>query len=1147
MATDNTIQRRDFIKAGVWGSAGLIALPAEAAVQSRDSVAQAFSQPPAAAKPHTLWHWMDGNVSKAGITADLEAMQRIGLGGAMIYSLSYDFPRGPVRYATPQWRAMIGHATSEAKRLGLDIGMHNSSGWSSTGGPWITPDLAMQSVVWSETHLHGPTRLNKPVPRPEAGKYEDHYHDIAILAVRTPAAERKTLADTKVQLSTSLPGDTPRPFTGRTDALNISLPTPNDKPQYITLSFERPFTARTLGLASVAGHGVVTLTLEASDDGETYRTAASAKLPRRGMPNIAFAPLTARHFRLAFTGEVLDSIPFVVSRIDLLNGYRLPDWAPKAGFALMDRFTPDWNAPCPPELAYRQADVIDVSAFMRPDGTLTWEVPAGEWTLLRFGYAPTGSTNIHPEAEGSGLETDKMSRAALDAHFDGLLNALLSELGPLVGQGFNALLADSYEVGPQNWSPLFRDEFRRRCGYDIVPFLPALTGRIVDTAEATERVLWDLRHTIAALFTENYYGYFRTRCHDKGLKFASEPYIGPFSPIDCGSVSDIAIGEFWTGKLFPENRSVARRVVASAHLNGHSLVGAEAFTSRFDIDRFTLDPAALKADGDAQFCDGITRFYFHRFAHQPWLDKTPGMTMGPWGLHFDRTVTWWEPGHAWIDYITRCQHLLQSGRPVTDVLCFDGEDGQALSRWNDASLPTLPPGYDFEFVSPAFLLAATVQDGAIVLGNGVHYRLLALPDARYLTLPLARKIAELVQAGAVIAGPPPLRSPSQCDHAAGAAEIERIVREIWGDCDGHTVTRHACGKGVVYWGVALEKVLNAIGAVPDFIADAPGLLFKHRRTADGDIYFVSNQTTQEVTATCRFRVHGKAPELWTPETGQCRPAELYREDETGIMLPLTLEPAGSVFVVFRRPQSALHAVAASGNLGQHRLSRQGKDFLLEASAAGHYAITTAKGRRLTADVAALPAPLDISSGWQLAFPPGAPQSVFLERLASLSRHRDPDVRYFSGTVTYTKTIEIPAAMLLPTHAIWLDLGDVKNLAQVRINGIDLGVLWKPPFRCPVSAVLRPGKNRLEVRVTNLWVNRLIGDEQLPDDCTWTAVPDRGAVLKEWPQWLVNNAPRPTARKTFTTWKFYTKDDVLPESGLIGPVRFEVAQRILLRR
>jgi hypothetical protein len=1142
VAIDRTIPRRDFLQAGLLGVSGLAvapALPAEAATP-RDTLAQGFSHPPDAAKPHALWHWMDGNVTKEGITADLEAMQRIGLGGAMVFSIGIDLPAGPVAYASPQWRAMITHAAAEAKRLGLELGLHNCSGWSSTAGPWVTPDLAMQKVVWNETRVRGPQRLVRKLAQPEAGKFAAHYRDIAVLAVPTPAAERTLLEDVKVTIATSL-GDAPRPFGGRTMDLGIALPTPNDKPQYVTLAFERPYTARGLCLTSVAGHGAVTCALEYSEDGKTYREAARFVLPRRGSPNVNFAAVTARFFRLAFTGEVLDSIPFQVSSIDLVSGYRLPDWAAKAGFALSDRFTPDWDSPCPPDLRYKKEEIVDLSARLAADGTLTWNVPAGEWTILRFGHAPTGATNVRPEKDGAGLEVDKMNPKALDAHFEALIDVVLRDLGPFAGDSLRSIVVDSYEVGAQNWTGAFRSEFRTRCGYDLIAFLPALTGRIIDTPETTERVLWDVRRVIAALFTENYYGHFRTRCHERGLTVATEPYIGPFGPIDCGQTCDLPIAEFWTGNIFPENKSVGRRVISSAHLNGRSIVGAEAFTSRYDIDRFSLDPAALKADGDAQFCEGITRFIFHRFAHQPWLDKAPGMTMGPFGLHFERTATWWEPGRAWIDYISRSQYLLQSGKPVADILCFDGEDNQALARWNDRDLPPVPTGYDFDFVNARYLLTAKVEDGAVVLSNGVRYRVLALPDMRHVTLPVARKLAELVKAGATLSGPPPQRSPSYSEHTSD--EISRIAAEVWGDCDGKTITRHACGKGMVYWGLPLAEVLSATTA--DFTADAP-LLFKHRQTADADIYFVSNQAQQNVAATCRFRIRGKAPEIWNPETGRSEPAALYREDAEVTEMPLSFGPAGSLFVIFRRKTGEDHAI--SGDLGSGHLVRKAGQFVVESTKAGRYSIATVKGRSLSAVVAAPPAPLDLSSGWAVSFPPGsgAPKAVTLDHLASLSLHSEPGVRYFSGTASYTKTFDIPAAMLGASREIYLDLGEVKNLVRVKVNGIDLGVLWKRPFRVAVTSALRPGRNRVVLEVTNMWGNRLIGDEQLPDDCAWLPVPDRGFRIKEWPRWLLDNTPRPGGRISFVTWKFYSKDDALPQSGLIGPVRLETARKVLLQ-
>jgi hypothetical protein len=843
---------------------------------------------------------------------------------------------------------------------------------------------------------------------------------------------------------------------------------------------------------------------------------------------------------------VLDRIPFVVSRIDLTNGYRLPDWAAKAGFAMMDRFSPAWDAPCPPELAYRRDDIVDISAHLGADGILEWDAPAGDWTILRFGYAPNGATSMHPEPEGDGLEVDKMNPAAVDAHFTGVLDAALNELGQTTATSFTSLFVDSYEVGPQNWTGGFREEFRRRNGYDIVSFLPALTGRIVATPATTERVLWDFRRTIAALFLENYYGRFRTRCHDRGLQFVSEPYIGPFGIIDAGTASDLALGEFWTGNLYPENRAITRRVVASAELSGRPTAGAEAFTSRFDIDRFTLDPAALKAEGDAQFCEGVTRFYIHRFVHQPWLDKAPGMTMGTYGLHFERTETWWEPGSAWIGYLARCQQMLRQGRPCADILCFDGEDG-VMSRWDGAALPTVAQGYDYGFVNRDFLMTAEVEAGRIVLKNGVFYRLLALPDARHLTLAALRKLAALVKAGAVVVGPPPQHSPSLADGTDADVELHRLVAELWGECDGKTVTRHRSGLGTVYWGATIAEVLAALRLPPDFAAQDGQLRFKHRATAEADIYFVSSQSERSVTATCRFRISGKMPELWHPDTGKGAPAPVYSVTGETTVVPLTIEPYGSVFVVFRRPAADDHVITVSDNLSPDQIVQTKGGYIAEVRAAGRFDMTTAKGRVLHA-FAAAPIVLDLSDSWKVAFPPdlGAPKAIVLSRLRPLSEDPDFGVRHFSGTATYRRGVDISASMLGPATELYLDLGEVGNLARLFVNGVDCGVLWKPPFSRAVTAALKAGKNLIEVRVTNLWANRLIGDEQLPDDCEWIPVPDRGMVIKEWPKWLRENKPRPTGRVTFATWKFFDRDAPLSRSGLIGPATLSALQKVAFK-
>jgi len=1053
------IDRREFIRRGVIGSVGLISAKTLLAIDlgkkatttlgnvtdestgiGADFLSGGFQNPPAVAKPQAWWHWVNRNVTKEGITADLEALHRIGIGGAQIFNIDYQIPTGSIQYLTNEWLDAMRHAAQEAERLGLELGMHNCSGWSSSGGPWITPEHGMQKVFWTESHVKGPLLFNGKIQKPRVSKYADHYRDIAILACKTPAAESSGAA------------------------------------------------------------------------------------------------------------------------------YRLPEWFLKAGFEVPKdpwvwHFDPGNQAPR--DAVYQRCQIFDISTSLKSDGTLSWDAPEGDWTIFRFGHAPNGRPNTHPEnPAGFGLEVDKMSRPALDLHFEYLIAAILKDMGPMTGKSFTNLLIDSYEVGPQNWTPQFREEFQRRRGYDLTPYLLALTGRIVDSIEITERFLWDFRRTIADLYHDNYYSYFTELCHQRGLKSAVEPYTGPFSTMDNAAAVDIPMSEFWTGNTFGISAARIRLVASGAHLEGKSIVGAEAFTSGWQNDRFTQHPYALKALGDFQFCDGINRFYFHDFTHQPWVDQAmmPGMTMGPWGLHFARTVTWWEQAGPWMSYLARCQYLLQSGQPVSDILCFTGEGAQAQAVWgNIGNLPTIPEGYDFEFVNAAQLLGATVQDGQIVLPKGHKFRVLALPDARYLTLAVAKKIEELVKGGAILVGPPPSCSPSLSGFPASDATIRGIATDLWGVCDGRTVTENAAGLGKVFWGKPLAEVLRDIGIMPDFAYNSTTIAkicYKHRATEAAEIYFISNQSAQTTAVKCKFRVTEKIPELWNAETGLMELAPVYTEADGCITVPLQLDPSGSIFVVFRQSAEADHGISAmapslnsvsQAGASSYQLRFRDGALILNAWVSGDYEIKTNKGRSLQVRVATLPAPLDMDEDWEVSFPPklGAPASVRLARLKTLSQHEEPGVRYFSGTAVYTKNFNISREMLISNRDVYLDLGDVKNIAQVQINGTTFGILWKPPFRVCVTSALQHGKNRIEVRVTNVWANRLIGDEKLPDDCEWIAVPNRGWRLKEWPPWLVKNKPRPSGRIAFASWRFYDGSETIPDSGLIGPVRLHTVEKVNL--
>ena len=1176
--------------------AGMILLTATARA---DSIEDGFRHPPDSAKPQIWWHWMNGNITREGITADLESMKRVGIGGATIVNVDCDIPPGPVKFMSPEWRAMMRYAAQEADRLGLELCLENCAGWSSSGGPWNTPEHAMQRVTTSELKVKGPLHFSAVLPVPPVTL--GFYRDIAVLAFRTPKGE------------------------------------------------------------AVSGNPAAIEDLDA-------KSGANGQ--------------------------------FVLS-------------SPAADHAAADQVVP-------------RSGIVDLTGEMHTDGQLVWDVPAGDWTIVRLGYTPTGVENHPAPVEGTGLECDKFSREALDAHWAGFVQKVLDDLGPLAGKGktLNSVLIDSYEVGGQNWTPRFRSEFEKRRGYDPLPFLPTLTGRVVDSPEVSERFLWDLRRTIADLFADDYYGHFQELCHQHGLKAAFEPYTGPFESLQCGEAADIPMGEFWAGGAPDPSVKLASSV---GHIFGQPIIGAESFTAAPGPQhgRWLDDPYSLKALGDQVFCQGINRYIFHRFAMQPWTNRWPGMTMGQWGTHFDRTSTWWEQGRAWLQYVTRCQYLLQQGRFMADAAYFCGESAPVETRAGD---PALPAGYDYDDVNAGVLLHhAAMQGDRLVLDSGMSYRVLILPPSDPdMTPDLLRKLAGFVADGLVVVGRPPRASPSLEGYPACDVEVQDLATRIWGDCDGRTVTEHAFGRGQAIWGRGLVQVLGELNLEPDFAYPASGnaqLDFIHRRAGAAEIYFVSNQRNRFDTVECSFRVQGLQPELWDPETGDIQAAPVWREANGRTVVSLSFGPSGSVFVVFRAKAQGDHLVAverdgppvveatgpavdlrilkavyglvpswsdvtatvrslvaggarqipASNDMAgddpapnivkqlrvTYRLnsrwqtnevtegqalelpagaevqqalygrlppsSAQGdqqvdltaklsarvkhgalsvridNDFAggdpaidnfkelrvdytvdgvrkratipehemltlpettlptgawrpyvflagtnqlrLLALAPGRFTLHWVSGQKTRARCRSVPAPFVIGGPWEVSFPPGwnAPAKITFAQLSSWTENTDPGVKYFSGTATYTRVFDLPADLSGPGRELWLDLGAVKNLAEVSLNGKSLGILWKPPFRVNVTTAVRPGRNALEIKVTNLWPNRLIGDEQLPPDCEWN-----GKALKSWPQWLLDGKPSPTGRVTFTTWHHWGPDASLLDSGLLGPVTVRAAEEITLR-
>ena len=1114
--------------------------------------------PPASARSWVNWFWLDGNITREGITADLEAMQRVGIGGVLLMDIAQDIPPGPVPFGGAEWRALFKHTVSEADRLGLQVSIHNAPGWCGSGGPWITPDLAMRKVVSSRTNVSGPLHFSARLPPlPSDNGFG---HDIAVLAFPTLVGE-----------GAPVPGFAPKIISSGPDPIEgarlldnnpqtfVKVPVPSrGKTAYLQLEFTEPFTASFLRLIESGRPQRFQGRLQISANGRTFQDVREFMSSDKGLA-LPFETVSARYFRILFTkaDPRLDHLEFC--ELELTPVFHIDSAQTKAG---LGRSPSSPTVPSvtnvPAYAAISLQNIVNLAPQVTREGRLDWDIPKGLWTILRLGDIPTGQKNHPARAEGVGLECDKLSKEAMDAHFAAFLGHLISDVGSLAGKTFTATHIDSWENGFQNWTPRFVEEFRNRRGYDPAPYLPAFSGRIVASLDQSERFLWDVRRTIADLLADNYAGQLATLAHQHGLELSIEAYgNGPFDDLLYAGRADVPMAEFWLAKR-DYSTFQNKAMPSAAHTYGKPVIAAEAFTSYPDSAKWQNHPYSLKALGDVEFCEGINRMVFHRYAHQPWLDRRPGMTMGHWGVHYERTETWWEFSKPWHEYLARCQYLLQSGLFVADICYLTDEGSYTEAPLRGNLQPAVPAGYDYDLATPEVILRRmSVKDGRLMLPDGMNYRVLVLPPGNTMTPALLTKIKELVDAGAVVVGTPPVKSPSLTDYPHCDVPIKQLAAELWGPCDGKSIKEHPYGKGKVVWPRPLDEVLRELRVPPDFeqLSSLSGSPLRriHRRINGADFYFVADSNAQAQTADCLFRVTGQQPELWYPESGRIEKAAIWHEQKEGTTLSLKFNPTGSMFVVFRessKGQDPVLSLAHDGKIDNQFPLAQTTTGQLEvvADVPGVYEAKTASGKTLRAEIDNMPKPFVLQGPWELQFPSrmGAPDHVILPQLISWTMHTNPGVKYFSGTVAYTKRFELPAGFLSNNSRANLDLGNVRVMARVELNGQDLGVLWRPPFTVDVTKALKTGDNQLEVDVVNLWPNRLIGDEQLPEDCEWkTHGADYGDPLLKWPTWLIEGKPRPTTRIAFTTWKHWHKDSPLVESGLLGPVTITAQQTAVL--
>ena len=1040
----------------------------------RGEMVRDFKDPFGKVQTATFWYWMSGNISCEGVRKDLEAMKRVGIDRAYISDIGSDIPGranapGPVRTFSPEWYKAVDTAFETANRLGIELGMFNSPGWSQSGGPWVKPEQAMRRMVSSHTIVEGPRDgVLLPAPKFESAPAE-HARDAFVAAYPVPKGFEDRI-EFKV--------------------VGSSLKQRRDGALVVELVSPAPFVAQSAELAFAGGTFDGTVTVEA-EVGGSWKTLCKAPFTRRNLePNVgfsphapfllSFAPTAARRFRVTAAnagGRRADFSSVAVCAAPLVAR------AYEKSFAKMfEGAQPSWGSyvwPDDPQNAPGTALDASKAVVLRgkvdAQGRLDWKVPPGKWVVYRFAAAPTGPKNRPANPEATGYEVDKMNREHVKAHFDAYLGKILDREPPELRKALRYAVLDSYEVGGQNFTDGMAEKFKAAFGYDPAPYAPALFGMSVGSRDDANRFLWDLRRFVADETAYSYVGGLRKASNAHGLTTWLENYghwgfAGEF--LKYGGQSDEVGGEFWSeGNV---GWIEVRAASSCAHTYGKRLVWAESHTS--NGRPFSRSPGYLKQRFDNYFTEGLNATLLTLFIHQAY-ERKPGITAW-FGNEFHRHNTWFDQLDILNVYLKRCNYMLRQGLDVADIAFFIGEDAPKMTGLPEPALP-LGKTRQWDFINAEVLCetASVDERGRISLPHGTKYEVLVLPRLGTTMRPeMLRTVERLVNDGAIVLGPKPLRSPSLAGQPRSDEEVREIAARLWGDVDGKTKLFRRVGKGVIAWNLPYDDIFAMHNSPADcaYKASVP-VKYSHRTMPNAEIYFLSNQSWTKFSDSFVFRTAGRTPELWHPVTGEiCEAAEWRCTGDGRTEVRLSFEPMESVFVVFSHGRAACPHAAAP----RERMERK------------------------------------LECAWELKFQSdplhrGPAEVVRMDALFDLSKNADSAVRHYSGKVVYRTKFN---ALKPGTGDIArLSFGGVREIARVKVNGREAGGIWTAPYEVQVTDLLKDGENELEVEVCTSWVNRLVGDASLS----------------------------PEKRPTWMSVDNYKANHPLVPAGLFGPVKFVV--------
>ena len=1056
-----------------------------------NAIEKGFYSIPDSIQTSVYWYWMSDNISKEGVVKDLQAMKRVGINRAFIGNIDYKgTPYGSVKIFSDQWWDILHTALKTATDLNIEIGIFNSPGWSQSGGPWVKKEQSMRFLNSSEIKVNGPQKLNAKLIVPN-----EDFQRVSVIAYKVPDGFGKTYRSFNPKVSSAPMMDGLEKLVDGDTSTIATLK--NNKPITITFETEKKATVRSIIIQaankkvrakgeSPAKDGLKAMGELFVKEGLNFRSIQKFEINRSNFNlNVGFEPNAPIVISLPETQSmsyqlVISDITKVgaLAEVELSETPKMERYPEKTLAKMFQTPLPFWKdymweaqPEISKELAIDSKSVVDITKKVSADGTLNWSVPKGKWIIMQTGMTTTGVTNGPASPQATGLETDKMSKKHIEAHFDAFLGEILRRIPAADRKTWKVVVADSYETGGQNWTDGLMDEFTVKYGYSPISFLPVLNGNVVGSRDQSDRFLWDLRRLIADKVSYDYVGGLREVSHKNGLTTWLENYGHwgfPGEFLQYGGQSDEIGGEFWSegdlGNI--ENRAAS----SCAHIYGKTKVSAESFTCGGKA--YSRHPANMKQRGDRFFTEGINNTLMHVFIQQP-DEREPGVNAW-FGNEFNRHNTWFNYMDMFTQYLKRSNFMLQQGNYVADVAYFIGEDVPKMTGICD---PALPQGYSFDYINAEVIQTrVSVKAGKIVLPDGMTYSMLVLPKIETMRPELLKKIKELVEQGAVVLGPKPKYSPSMQGFPTADIKLKKMADELWGKVDGVNVKSAKVGKGMILSGLEMQEALDLISVLPDCkIAKEDPALFIHRTVAEGEIYFISNQSDKTISMYPEFRITGKSPELWSSVNATIRDLPAFKQTKNTTVVPLQLEAFESQFIVFRKN---------AGNAASFDLLDNFPE-----------------GKTL----------LDLNENWTVYFDEakrGPQKPVEFKNLTDWTLSDNDSIKYYSGTAVYRKTIKFNS--IDSTKKLILNLGNLTSMAKVKINGKELGGVWTAPWQVDISSAVKSGGNLIEISVVNNWMNRLIGDLKMP----------------------VNERP------TWTPVFPYTVESPLQPSGLFGPVSIQ---------